>query len=629
LLQHLFHVRSPAAIGIDVGTKVIGSQLTTERSYITTVNDPCALCPREGIIQLQETTMNTRQKATIKKIARVRDKATENYLEVIEFPISETDINRLKVPPSVVCDLKAFEKRLRDAGAMLPKDDEKRNNLLTSVAKSDPPEEWLYEARTGWTESRRAFVLVNGMIGDAKAKIVGVNRANSIKESSGRLSNRGRWKSWRDTVAERARLSTVLMFSICVALAAPLLGITNRSSFAICLFGRSRVGKSIATLLGASVIGIPRIADMITWNITDSRFEERISEFMDTLFPIEDFSNMNGNKKRKYQRICDIAYRISQGVSTARHSSYTAAHGGIHDIWRSIILTSSERPIRDLAQAAKLERQHGEAIRLIDVPAVFDDLDHIFDRLPKEFCADNCQNWKKDTFMHFATACTKDHGKAFRKYIKFIIGERAALKEYVRKAIAYFVHQACDEHDGDVARDVAEKFGLIYAGGRLGIRCGLLPWGKPELLDAITKYYISARELLPDDGVATRQGITALKAKLHELPHLSKKRARKTDFEKIEGYRKRREKENRYFIKRDAFNSIFGSETQRALVTEWLIQRQHITLAISKESAGTPSPAPKEQFKWPDGKRHRSIEIALPRRQNKKRKQTGAAQKAE
>ena len=572
--------------------------------------------------------MNTLQKATIKKIARVRDKATENYVEVIEFPISKIEVNRLELPPSVVSDLKAFEKRLRDAGAILPKDDEKRNNLLSSVAKSDLPEEWLYEARTGWIKSRRAFVLVNGMIGDAKAKIVGVNRANSIKDSSGRLSNRGRWKSWRDTVAERARLSTVLMFSVCVALAAPLLSITNRSSFAICLFGRSRVGKSIATLLGASVIGIARIADMITWNITDNRFEERISEFMDTLFPIEDFSNMNGNKKRKYQRIRDIAYRISQGVSTARHSSYTAAHGGIHDIWRSIILTSSEKPIRDLAQAAKLERQHGEAIRLIDVPAVFDDLNHIFDRLPKGFCADNFQNWKKDAFMHLATACTKDHGKAFRKYIKFLIGERVALKEYVRKGIAYFVRQACDEHDGDVARDVAEKFGLIYVGGRLGIRCGLLPWGKPELLDAITKCYISARELLPDDGVSTRQGIRALKAKLHELSGISKKQARRTDFDTIDGFRKRAQKMNHYIIKRDVFNSIFASETQRALVTEWLIKSQRITLATSKESAGGPSPGPKGQFKWPDGRRRRSIEITLPRRQKKRVKQNGAAHRA-
>ena len=46
------------------------------------------------------------------------------------------------------------------------------------MAKSDAPEEWVYEARTGWTEDGKAFVLVDGVIGDATTKIIGVNRAN-------------------------------------------------------------------------------------------------------------------------------------------------------------------------------------------------------------------------------------------------------------------------------------------------------------------------------------------------------------------------------------------------------------------------------------------------------------------
>ena len=229
-----------------------------------------------------------------------------------------------------------------------------------------------------------------------------------------------------------------------------------------------------------------------------------------------------------------------------------------------------------------MERQHGEALRLIDLPAVFDGLDHIFDRLPEDLHQSNFHEWKKATFKKIADACEKNHGKAFRKYIKALIADRGELKEYVEARIAFFVRHVCDEYDGDVARDVAEKFGLIYAAGRLGIRCGLLPWGKPELLDALTKCYIGARDLLPDDGVAIRQGITALKAKLRELPRTSKKAAAKTDFDQIEGYRTRQKKVNRYVIKRDAFNSIFASGTQRALVVEWLIQKQRITLATSK-----------------------------------------------
>src|SRR5271170_551161 len=103
---------------------------------------------------------------------------------------------------------------------------------------------------------------------------------------------------------------------------------------------------------------------------------------------------MKGSDKEKYPRIRDVAYRISQGWSTARHSSFTAAHGGVHGSWRTIALTSSERSIRDLAQAVKLSRQHGEALRLIDLPAVFDGLDHIFDRLPEDLNGSNFHAWK-------------------------------------------------------------------------------------------------------------------------------------------------------------------------------------------------------------------------------------------
>ena len=62
------------------------------------------------------------------------------------------------------------------------------------------------------------------------------------------------------------------------------------------------------------------------------------------------------------------------------------------------------------------------------------------------------------------------------------------------------------------------------------------------------KLYCS-RDLLPDDGVAIRQGVTALRAKLRELPRTCKKAAKKTDFDEIDGYRKRRNKVNQYVIK--------------------------------------------------------------------------------
>jgi hypothetical protein len=152
---------------------------------------------------------------------------------------------------------------------------------------------------------------------------------------------------------------------------------------------------------------------------------------------------------------------------------------------------------------------------LIDVPALFDALDHIFDRLPSAMKADGFQEWKRDTFATIAGACKQNHGTRFDKYIEKVIAHRPKLTNYVSRRVDHFVKHVRDNSDGDIARDVAQKFGLIYAGGRLGIRYGLLPWQQSDLLDAISKCYFGARELLPDDGVALRRGIKALKAVLN------------------------------------------------------------------------------------------------------------------
>jgi hypothetical protein len=118
--------------------------------------------------------------------------------------------------------------------------------------------------------------------------------------------------------------------------------------------------------------------------------------------------------------------------------------------------------------------------------------------------------------------------------------------------------------------------------------------------------------LLPDDGVAVRQGIESLRAKLRQLPRTSKTTV--PGYNNIDGYRERQKKVNRYVIKRDTFRSLFASETQRALVIEWLIQKQRITLATAKTSAGAPAPKPQGQFVSPDGNRRRSVRILWPRK---------------
>lgn len=222
-------------------------------------------------------------------------------------------------------------------------------------------------------------------------------------------------------------------------------------------------------------------------------------------------------------------------------------------------------------------------------------------------------------FQPPSNAVEQNHGKAFRKYIRSLIARRATLKEDVDKSIDDFVRRARKNSDGEIARDVTQKFGLIYAGGVFGIDCGLLPWTKRELLDAVMKSYVGARDLLPDTGVLLRGGKNAFKALRNRLPFIRQKDRLTFAYQNADGFKEKVKASNRYLIKGDVFNNAFSSIEVRDLVVNWLIENGRITMGKLKKSAGVSGRKPKEQHRWPDGERRRSVEIFWPAKEKARR----------
>ena len=470
---------------------------------------------------------------------------------------------------------------------------------------SDSPKTAVFEARTGWIEDGKAFVRTDGVIGKPSLHVLGIQRLNKQQEPSGRLTSGGTWQTWRDTVATHAKGSSSMMLAICAACTGPLMAVVNHRSFMLNLYAATRTGKSVATLVGASMGGTKSIDALMTWRLTDNRLEERLPEYNDALFPIDDLKTMpEQSNAARLARIQGIAYGHEQGYGKGRSNAFTMGQGGTHESWRCIGFTSNELSIRDMARAAKTERQGGEVVRLIDVPARLKGLEHIFDRLPEDKIDGNFADWKTKEFKKIVAACEANHGKAFEKYIECLIADGGfTLAGQVRDLASGFAGRVCDKFDGDIARDVASKFGLLYAGGSLGIKYGLLPWTMDELFDALQQCFLGASALLPDDGVELRNGVAALRSKVGSLPWASEAKRVPTE---VDGYREGWGAN--YVIKRDAFNRLFGSIHQRDLVLASLINSKHIELADPKRTGGGPR-APKDQHEWPDGQRHRSYRL--------------------
>jgi hypothetical protein len=261
-----------------------------------------------------------------------------------------------------------------------------------------------------------------------------------------------------------------------------------------------------------------------------------------------------------------------------------------------------------------LERQRGEAIRLIDLPALDDGIDHIFDQLPRKISATKMVDWKRQKFSQIAEACDENHGAAYRRYISSLIAMGPRLDSVVRREVEYFIRRVGDGQDTDLSRDIARRFALLYAAGILAIRSGVVGWDIIELLAAIRNCYVKARTMLPDDGELLRVGLDILKQKLATLPSIQTRNAShffKRRCQSLDGFKKAGNG-NDHIIKRNVFDGLFVSRHQQELVEAWLLANGQLTRALPK-GVNSNIAVPKEQHIWPDGERRRSLQIYSPR----------------
>ena len=552
---------------------------------------------------------------TLRKVARIEDQATGKVVERIRFRKLGGGKGFLELPPSIVNDRRAFERQLRDVGAALPHDRKATANLLEKLASAEPKASYVYAARCGWTNGRRAYVLPQQVIGSPAEPIVGINPALLIGDKSGSRVEAGTWRGWRREVAEPAGQSSLLMSTIAFALAGPFLSHLGRDSRTLCLCGPSRSGKTTATLVAASVIGVGRAAELPTWNLTDARLEQQLALFNDSIFPIDDLTTIGGRPRDAYQRIRDLAYRLHQGWGRGRHSSFSMANNTIREQWRAIGITSSEIAIRDLAEAAGCQRQPGECVRLIDVPILINGEDRLFDRANKIIS----RRGSAVMLRQIVDGVDQHHGSVFRRHVLNVIKAGSQLVKFSDNKIRRFCDHVKACRDGNLSHDVAETFGLAYAAGCFAIQHKLVLWRESDLLDALTIMYRGAREMLPDDRIVLRSGLDALRELLRDIRNSTGQAGHKRDFEKSRGVFRNRRSYRRYLVKGDAFNAAFATTREKALVTNWLLRKDRMTAAGPSKGKQRSRTRPKDQIIWPDGKRRRSVEILWPRRPKRQR----------
>ena len=418
----------------------------------------------------------------LKKIALYENRATKSATERYRFTRSDGKTAEIDIAPSLAIDKKSLRARLLDGVTNSASDLKALSDEIAEAVKAAPPKHYVYEICTGWIRNGKAFVLQDGMVGKSPDKIIGIAPKGNV--SRGKTSLLGTSKQWTGSVGKLARKSTTMMLTIAAAFSAPLMKATNTDTFGICLFGRTRGGKTMATLSGGSVIGFGKDEQMLNWYSTTSGLEPHFSGFNDCIVPIDDLSKLPvKSEHERYMEVRRLAYQAIGGDIKGRHPSFDNASqtNAVH--YRFIVLTSFEKSIQDLAHETNQARMGGETMRLIDVPAYFDGLVHIFDRAHAD-AALNQEELQK-LFAQLTSACADNHGPVFRRYLRYLMAQRPKLQKTTLKYQHTFIEKVAGSNDNTDVADLARKFGLVYAGGRIGIDAKLLPWKKVALFDAI------------------------------------------------------------------------------------------------------------------------------------------------
>ncbi|WP_051911514.1 DUF927 domain-containing protein [Methylomicrobium agile] len=334
-----------------------------------------------------------------------------------------------------------------------------RHRLMDYLQSFVPPKVVTSVTRTGWTAKGHSFVLPGSIIGaqDVFLQSDGISHINTIGCG-------GDFRQWQ-SLAACCIGNPILIVSVCVALAGPLLAKVHHDSGGIHWTGDSSSGKTTALQLAASVWGDQHFKR--SWRATANGLESIAVALSDTCLCLDEINEADP------QEVGSIVYCLGNGTGKTRANKLGAAKQVQH--WRLSILSSGERPVNKVLEENGKQAKAGQLLRLLSIRAnrqfgLFDDLHHFQDG--REF-----SNYLKQQ-------CARHYGHAGIKFVEYLISQGDEdFIETLSILEAQFTHT-----DPQSAR-VASRFAVYAMAGELASEAGILPWQSGVALQACQLIY--------------------------------------------------------------------------------------------------------------------------------------------
>lgn len=404
-------------------------------------------------------------------LPRDRDgKGWGRHVEVID---PDGTAHRLAVPARMLAgDGAEVRARLLDLGLDLATGRRARDALLELLGRWQPPARHFTTDRLGWAdESCTTFVLGDGsVIGEDDV----VYQPDSISTAGADMKKAGTPEGWRDNVAALCADNDLMIASVSLAFAGPLLEPLGMDGGGIHLRGTSSRGKSTLQRVAASVWGAPGY--LHSWRATANGLEGVAMACNGSLLALDELGEISGHEAGK------AAYMLANGTGKARASR----SGGARSIarWRVILLSSGEITLADKIAEGGGRAAAGQGVRLLDILA--DDRAHgAFDVLhgARDGAAFS-DRLRSETATHYGTA-----GPAFvSDFLKDPETAKGQLREAVNSFCELVEKRFNASSDGQVKR-ATSRLGLIAAAGELATSFGLTGWTKGAAIEAALEVF--------------------------------------------------------------------------------------------------------------------------------------------
>jgi hypothetical protein len=262
-------------------------------------------------------------------------------------------------------------------------------------------------------------------------------------------------------------------------------------------------------------------------------------------------------------RRSSYSFGLAENVEKERLTNIGSIRG-----WRFYFLSTSNYSLDELAQRAELEIDDAERGRLVDVPnpvgghGIYEDL-HGFE---------NGQQFTDDLKVR----CRKFCGAAGEEFVRRLVQNRstdpAGLKQFLkaeRNVYLQAIKAQAQAQNLKPLNRASGRFATTFAVGSLGIKYGILPWTRDDLLQAILSCqldglrYSQTKNQQADSSVAgmRRKVVSYLADNRGQFRNLDKKMPPlgKHNFGSRPGYSATFKGKKWFYLTTDQLKSITGS----------------------------------------------------------------------